>query len=157
MRSDLQVFLQILPFTGQQPFNNQENGAAGGGRARALYSFASTCDEELSLRVLMWFHLTWVNNKFLITCKTTFPLLLQVGDIVTNLESIDDEWFLGDLRGKRALVPKLRASTGLKPHGLLLGAKHSWMTWSSSDLFTAAEAWTDFKLNAVFYLQVIQL
>lgn len=106
MRSDLQVFLQILPFTGQQPFNNQENGAAGGGRARALYSFASTCDEELSLRVLMWFHLTWVNNKFLITCKTTFPLLLQVGDIVTNLESIDDEWFLGDLRGKRALVPK---------------------------------------------------
>uniref|UniRef100_A0A3B4G5X0 Osteoclast-stimulating factor 1 n=1 Tax=Pundamilia nyererei TaxID=303518 RepID=A0A3B4G5X0_9CICH len=53
--------------------------AAGGGRARALYSFASTCDEELSLRV---------------------------GDIVTNLESIDDEWFLGDLRGKRALVPK---------------------------------------------------
>ncbi|XP_005727100.1 SH3 domain-containing protein 19 isoform X2 [Pundamilia nyererei] len=65
--------------TGQQPFNNQENGAAGGGRARALYSFASTCDEELSLRV---------------------------GDIVTNLESIDDEWFLGDLRGKRALVPK---------------------------------------------------
>ncbi|XP_035765937.1 SH3 domain-containing protein 19 [Neolamprologus brichardi] len=65
--------------TGQQPFNNQENGAAGGGRARALYSFASTCDEELSLRV---------------------------GDIITNLESIDDEWFLGDLRGKRALVPK---------------------------------------------------
>lgn len=102
---DLQVFLQILPFTGQQPFNNQENGAAGGGRARALYSFASTCDEELSLRVLIWFNLTWV-NKFLITCKTIFPLLLQVGDIVTNLESIDNEWFLGDLRGKRALVPK---------------------------------------------------
>uniref|UniRef100_A0A668VHU7 Osteoclast-stimulating factor 1 n=1 Tax=Oreochromis aureus TaxID=47969 RepID=A0A668VHU7_OREAU len=65
--------------TGQQLFNNQENGAAGGGRARALYSFTSTCDEELSLRV---------------------------GDIITNLESIDDEWFLGDLRGKRALVPK---------------------------------------------------
>ncbi|XP_025763651.1 SH3 domain-containing protein 19, partial [Oreochromis niloticus] len=65
--------------TGQQLFNNQENGAAGGGRARALYSFTSTCNEELSLRV---------------------------GDIITNLESIDDEWFLGDLRGKRALVPK---------------------------------------------------
>lgn len=62
MRSDLQLFLQILPFTGQQPFNNQENGAAGGGRARALYSFTSTCDEELSLRVVMQFSLTWVNK-----------------------------------------------------------------------------------------------
>uniref|UniRef100_A0A3Q0S6P7 Osteoclast-stimulating factor 1 n=1 Tax=Amphilophus citrinellus TaxID=61819 RepID=A0A3Q0S6P7_AMPCI len=49
------------------------------GRARALYSYTTNCDEELSL---------------------------QVGDIITNLESIDDEWFLGDLRGKRALVPK---------------------------------------------------
>lgn len=35
-----------------------------------------------------------------------FSLLSQVGDIITNLESIDEEWFLGDLRGKRALVPK---------------------------------------------------
>lgn len=33
-------------------------------------------------------------------------LLSQVGDIVTGLESVDDEWFQGDLRGKRALVPK---------------------------------------------------
>ncbi|XP_030592144.1 SH3 domain-containing protein 19 isoform X2 [Archocentrus centrarchus] len=65
--------------TGQQPSNGQQNGAAGGGRARALYSYTTNCDEELSL---------------------------QVGDIITNLESIDDEWFLGDLRGKRALVPK---------------------------------------------------
>lgn len=55
---DLQVFLQILPFTGQQLFNNQENGASGGGRARALYRFTSTCDEELSLQVVMRFHLT---------------------------------------------------------------------------------------------------
>lgn len=29
-----------------------------------------------------------------------------MGDIITNLESIDEEWFVGDLRGKRALVPK---------------------------------------------------
>lgn len=107
MTHDLQVFLQILPFTGQQLFNNQENGAAGGGRARALYSFTSTCNEELSLRVVMRFHLTWVNKiNSSLHVKTTFPLLLQVGDIITNLESIDDEWFLGDLRGKRALVPK---------------------------------------------------
>uniref|UniRef100_A0A667XBN3 SH3 domain-containing protein n=1 Tax=Myripristis murdjan TaxID=586833 RepID=A0A667XBN3_9TELE len=53
--------------------------AAGIGTAKALYDFTSDCDEELSL---------------------------QAGDIITNLESIDDEWFLGDLKGKRALVPK---------------------------------------------------
>ncbi|XP_029951023.1 SH3 domain-containing protein 19 [Salarias fasciatus] len=59
--------------------NNQQNEATRGGRARALYSYTSDCDEELSL---------------------------QVGDIITNLESVDDEWYLGDLRGKRAMVPK---------------------------------------------------
>ncbi|KAM9819396.1 SH3 domain-containing protein 19 isoform 2-T2 [Syngnathus typhle] len=50
-----------------------------GMKGRAMYDFTSDCDEELSL---------------------------QVGDIITDLESMDDEWFLGDLRGKRALVPK---------------------------------------------------
>ncbi|KAA8594654.1 hypothetical protein FQN60_011789, partial [Etheostoma spectabile] len=48
-------------------------------RGKALFNFTSECEEELSL---------------------------QVGDIVTGLESVDDEWFLGDLRGKRALVPQ---------------------------------------------------
>ncbi|XP_051939588.1 SH3 domain-containing protein 19 isoform X1 [Hippocampus zosterae] len=52
---------------------------AGEMKGRAMYEFISDCDEELSL---------------------------QVGDIITNLEPINDEWFLGDLRGKRALVPK---------------------------------------------------
>ncbi|XP_037621613.1 SH3 domain-containing protein 19 isoform X2 [Sebastes umbrosus] len=65
--------------TGQQSSNKQQSGAAGGGRARAMFNYTSECDEELSL---------------------------QVGDIVTGLESVDDEWFQGDLRGKRALVPK---------------------------------------------------
>ncbi|GAA6228091.1 SH3 domain-containing protein 19 [Lates japonicus] len=64
---------------GQQSSSSQQNEAAVGGRGRALYDFTSDCDEELSL---------------------------QIGDIITNLESIDEEWFLGDLRGKRALVPK---------------------------------------------------
>ncbi|XP_032417793.1 SH3 domain-containing protein 19 [Xiphophorus hellerii] len=57
----------------------QQGGAAGCLTGTALYRFTSDCEEELSL---------------------------QVGDIVTNLEPVDDEWFLGDLRGKRALVPK---------------------------------------------------
>ncbi|XP_062288235.1 SH3 domain-containing protein 19 [Scomber scombrus] len=64
---------------GQQSSNTPQNRAAGGGTGRALFDFTSDCDEELSLKV---------------------------GDVVTNLESIDEEWFLGDLRGKRALVPK---------------------------------------------------
>ncbi|XP_055764948.1 SH3 domain-containing protein 19-like [Salvelinus fontinalis] len=50
-----------------------------GSRGKALFDFTAECDEELSLKA---------------------------GDIITNLESIDDEWFLGELRGKRALVPK---------------------------------------------------
>ncbi|XP_024914710.1 SH3 domain-containing protein 19 isoform X2 [Cynoglossus semilaevis] len=67
--------------TGQQSTNIPINEAAapGGRKARALYSFNSDCEEELSL---------------------------QVGDIITNLESIDDEWVLGDLKGRRAMVPK---------------------------------------------------
>uniref|UniRef100_H2LU77 SH3 domain containing 19 n=1 Tax=Oryzias latipes TaxID=8090 RepID=H2LU77_ORYLA len=56
-----------------------QSKAAGGMRARALYDFRSDCDEELSI---------------------------QFGDILTNVESVDEEWFLADLRGKRALVPK---------------------------------------------------
>lgn len=46
---------------------------------------------------------TSVNNT---TIQQPLLFLLQVGDIITSLESVDDEWFLGDLRGKRALVPK---------------------------------------------------
>ncbi|XP_070769887.1 SH3 domain-containing protein 19 [Enoplosus armatus] len=65
--------------TGPQSSNNQQNVAGGGSRARAMFDFTSDCDEELSLKV---------------------------GDIITCLESVDEEWFLGDLRGKRALVPK---------------------------------------------------
>ncbi|XP_067106030.1 SH3 domain-containing protein 19 isoform X1 [Osmerus mordax] len=60
---------------------SQEMGRqpSGSGRAKALFDFQSNCEEELSI---------------------------QVGDIIANLESMNDEWFLGDLRGKRALVPK---------------------------------------------------
>ncbi|XP_068445071.1 SH3 domain-containing protein 19 [Clinocottus analis] len=64
--------------TGQQS-DNQPSGAPAGSRGRAMFNFTSKCEEELSL---------------------------QVGDIVTDLEPVDEEWFLGDLRGKRALVPR---------------------------------------------------
>ncbi|XP_029904621.1 SH3 domain-containing protein 19 isoform X2 [Myripristis murdjan] len=71
------AFVEIS--TGQSALDSEPSRAAGIGTAKALYDFTSDCDEELSL---------------------------QAGDIITNLESIDDEWFLGDLKGKRALVPK---------------------------------------------------
>ncbi|XP_056265943.1 SH3 domain-containing protein 19 isoform X2 [Pseudoliparis swirei] len=63
---------------GQQS-DNQPSGAAGGSRGRAMFNFTSESEEELSL---------------------------QVGDIVTGLETVDEEWFLGDLRGRRALLPR---------------------------------------------------
>ncbi|CAB1429780.1 unnamed protein product [Pleuronectes platessa] len=53
---------------GSQSSNSQQNEAAAGGRGRALFNFTSECDEELSL---------------------------QMGDVITNLETIDEEWFLG--------------------------------------------------------------
>nr|XP_040043162.1 SH3 domain-containing protein 19 isoform X1 [Gasterosteus aculeatus aculeatus] len=57
----------------------QQSGAAAGSRGRAMFDFTPECDEELSL---------------------------QAGDIITGLETVDEEWFLGNLRGKRALVPR---------------------------------------------------
>ncbi|KAJ3614404.1 hypothetical protein NHX12_017978 [Muraenolepis orangiensis] len=62
---------------GQSLHNNQQRIEPRTGKA--LFQFTAECEEELSL---------------------------QAGDIITNLESADEEWFLGDLRGKRALVPK---------------------------------------------------
>lgn len=42
----------MLSSTGQQSSNNQYKvAAAAGSRARALYDYASDCDEELSLKV----------------------------------------------------------------------------------------------------------
>ncbi|XP_066574558.1 SH3 domain-containing protein 19 [Amia ocellicauda] len=48
-------------------------------RVKALFDFTSEAEDELSLKV---------------------------GDIITDVESVDDEWILGELRGKRGLVPK---------------------------------------------------
>lgn len=79
---------------------------ASGGRAKALYDFASDCEEELSLKVHWQFQILSVNVFSVYNIKCQLPFCPQVGDIITGLESVDDEWFLGDLRGKRALVPK---------------------------------------------------
>ncbi|XP_054636076.1 SH3 domain-containing protein 19 isoform X2 [Dunckerocampus dactyliophorus] len=57
----------------------QHSEGSGGVKGRAMYDFTSDCDEELSMKA---------------------------GDVISKLETFDDEWFLGDLRGKRALVPK---------------------------------------------------
>lgn len=80
--------------------------AAAGGRARALYDFTSDCEEELSLKVHWQFVIPAVHFFSDDYMKFPLPFHPQVGDIITGLESVDDEWFLGDLKGKRALLPK---------------------------------------------------
>ncbi|XP_028293028.1 SH3 domain-containing protein 19 [Gouania willdenowi] len=65
--------------SGQHSSNTEQNEAAGGESAKSLYNFTSDNNEELSL---------------------------QVGDILTNIETIDEEWFMGDLGGKRGLFPR---------------------------------------------------
>ncbi|KAL1023737.1 hypothetical protein UPYG_G00045380 [Umbra pygmaea] len=67
--------------SGRTPVLNKPQAVPNGvgARGKALYNFTAESDEELSMKV---------------------------GDIVTNLESIDSEWFIGELRGKRALLPK---------------------------------------------------
>lgn len=60
-------------------------------------------------RFTMFFSLLFVtSNIYYKNCHSfnSSLLLSQAGDIITNLESVDEEWFQGDLRGKRALVPK---------------------------------------------------
>ncbi|XP_010886585.2 SH3 domain-containing protein 19 isoform X1 [Esox lucius] len=66
--------------SGHSPVLDKQGVTNGRGSCgKALYDFTAECDEELSMKA---------------------------GDIITDLESIDDEWFLGRLRGKQALVPK---------------------------------------------------
>ncbi|XP_036406628.1 SH3 domain-containing protein 19-like isoform X2 [Megalops cyprinoides] len=71
------AFVQIC--TAQVEEKQPPSVPDGRGRARALFSFTSECEEELSVKV---------------------------GDIITNLESIDEEWFFGELNGRRGLIPK---------------------------------------------------
>ncbi|XP_061889412.1 SH3 domain-containing protein 19-like [Entelurus aequoreus] len=60
-------------------FLGEQSEGDGGVQGKAMYDFTADCDEELSM---------------------------QVGDVIDNLEVLDDDWFLGDLRGRRALVPR---------------------------------------------------
>ncbi|XP_061737216.1 SH3 domain-containing protein 19 isoform X2 [Nerophis ophidion] len=63
----------------QTGFLGEQPEGDGGVQGKAMYDFTANCDEELSM---------------------------QVGDVINNLEVLDDDWFLGDLRGRRALVPR---------------------------------------------------
>lgn len=44
--------------------------------------------------------------KCLSACLSVFVFLLQVGDILTQVESVDEQWIFGVLHGKRGIVPK---------------------------------------------------
>lgn len=45
-----------------------------------------------------------VNIKLRILSLPVF--LLQVGDIITQVEFVDEQWILGVVGGKRGIVPK---------------------------------------------------
>ncbi|XP_015200070.1 SH3 domain-containing protein 19 isoform X2 [Lepisosteus oculatus] len=64
---------------GSPTSGNSQTGNKQGGRAKALFDFTSESEDELSMKA---------------------------GDIITALESVDEEWFAGELRGKCGLVPK---------------------------------------------------
>ncbi|KAJ8281127.1 hypothetical protein GJAV_G00063840 [Gymnothorax javanicus] len=53
--------------------------SGGGARARALFDFEAESEDELSVKA---------------------------GDIISGLETLDDEWFAGELNGMRGAVPK---------------------------------------------------
>lgn len=38
--------------------------------------------------------------------QLTLLLLLQAGDIITELESVDEDWMSGELQGKSGIFPK---------------------------------------------------
>lgn len=41
-----------------------------------------------------------------LTVSVCLCVLLQVGDILTQVESVDEDWILGVLNGKRGIIPK---------------------------------------------------
>lgn len=67
----------LYPVAFTQPCQVQP--AAGKGSARAVFDFTAENEDELTLKV---------------------------GDIVTQVESVDEEWILGVVGGKRGIVPK---------------------------------------------------
>ncbi|KAI9524391.1 hypothetical protein NQZ68_018074 [Dissostichus eleginoides] len=44
--------------------------------------------------------------KFDFTAEGEGELLLKVGDVITQVEFVDEQWILGDVGGKRGIVPK---------------------------------------------------
>lgn len=39
-------------------------------------------------------------------CWLTLLLLLQVGEIITELEPVDEDWMSGEIQGKSGMFPK---------------------------------------------------
>lgn len=67
----------LYPVAFTQPYHAQP--AAGRGSARAVFDFTAENEDELTLKV---------------------------GDIITQVESVDEQWILGVVGGKRGIVPK---------------------------------------------------
>ncbi|XP_077074602.1 uncharacterized protein LOC143725759 isoform X2 [Siphateles boraxobius] len=72
-------FIQAKEETDVLPGKPVLESPGGRSRGRALYEFTPECEDELCLKA---------------------------GDIVCDLEDMDDEWFVGESGGKRGIVPK---------------------------------------------------
>ena len=73
----------------------------------AKFDFTAESNDELTLKVCVlevefcqnYLH---CHHVFRYSCSF-FP---QVGDIITEMESVDEQWIVGVVDGKRGIVPK---------------------------------------------------
>uniref|UniRef100_A0A3Q3RTZ5 SH3 domain-containing protein n=1 Tax=Mastacembelus armatus TaxID=205130 RepID=A0A3Q3RTZ5_9TELE len=73
------------------------------GVAKALFGFTAESEDELTLKVCE----TLCHTELQLNAKLfLFVFLLQVGDIITQVESVDEQWILGVVGGKRGIVPR---------------------------------------------------
>lgn len=74
----------------------------------AKFDFTAESGDELTLKVRSWSPVqitsTVATGGFREARLST--LYLQVGDIITEVESVDEEWITGVADGKRGIVPK---------------------------------------------------
>lgn len=74
----------------------------------AKFDFTAESEDELTLKVTL--SVTCEDVRFRSDVRFNGPsplcVLLQVGDIITQVESVDEQWIVGVVGGKRGVVPK---------------------------------------------------
>lgn len=99
--------LTILFLCPAQPVPVQQSAV----KAVAKFGFTAESEDELTLKVplkLLHFSVEMKHQRFCLFVYLLICLLsvVQVGDIITQVEPVDDQWILGVSGGKRGIVPK---------------------------------------------------